>query len=169
MAMHRTAWLALALVACATRESSRTAEPDAALAPNDGAPGSTSGDGGVDGATDADACAEAAAHADLAFLQNTVFTPSCAAAHCHDATTAEVGLRLDAGETYANLVNAAASTQSGWTRVVPGRPTESYLLVALGAQAGPPPRDGFMPLGAAPLCQPLVDAVSRWIAAGAPE
>lgn len=139
--------------------------PDAGVT-TDGA--SLGGDGGVppDGAlTD---CDEAKLHSDFAWLQAKVFTPSCATALCHAGPEPEVGLTLEAGKAYTNLVNKGASTVSGWTRVVPGSLAQSYLVVSLGRAEGPPPRDGFMPLGADPLCVEKLEAIERWILAGAP-
>lgn len=115
-----------------------------------------------------DTCREATQRADFAFLQDQIFTPSCATARCHAGPEPEVGLDLAAGAAHANLVNKGASTVTGWTRVVPGSLATSYLVVALGRTEGPPPRDGFMPLGADPLCVEKLAAIERWILAGAP-
>lgn len=112
-------------------------------------------------------CAEAKAHGDFDWIQQHVFTPSCASSHCHGGSDPEVGLSLEAGKALGNLVDHSASTAQGWDRVVPGSPSQSYLLVALGRGAGPMPRDGFMPLGAEPLCTEKIDAIERWIILGA--
>lgn len=112
-------------------------------------------------------CQEATQHADLAWIQQKVFTPSCATAMCHAGAEPEVGLSLEAGRAYANLVNRNSSTMPGWRRVVPGSLATSYLVVAFGRTEGPPPRDGFMPLGAEPLCVEKLEAVERWIVGGA--
>jgi len=120
-----------------------------------------------DAAVELTECQEATQHADLAWIQQKVFTPSCATAMCHAGADPEVGLNLEAGRAYANLVNRNASTVQNWRRVVPGSPATSYLVVAFGRADGPPPRDGFMPLGAAPLCVEKLEAVERWILAGA--
>jgi hypothetical protein len=112
-------------------------------------------------------CDQAKQHSDFAFLQEHVFTPSCAKSMCHTGPEPEVDLDLSAGHAYVNLVNKGTSTQSGWMRVVPGNAAQSYLVVSLGRGSGPMPRDGFMPLGAEPLCSEKLDAIERWIAAGA--
>jgi hypothetical protein len=112
-------------------------------------------------------CQQATLHSDFAWLQQYVFTPSCASSSCHGGPSPEVGLNLSAGAAYANLVNKGASTVGGWTRVVPGSVAQSYLAVSLGRADGPPPRDGFMPLGADPLCVEKLEAIERWIVAGA--
>lgn len=114
------------------------------------------------------ACDEAKQHSDFTWIQNNIFTPSCATATCHAGPNPDVGLTLEAGKAYNNLVNKGASTVTGWTRVVPGSLAQSYLAVSLGRAEGPPPRDGFMPIGADPLCVEKLEAIERWILAGAP-
>jgi hypothetical protein len=111
-------------------------------------------------------CDPATAPADLAFVQQRVFTPSCALSHCHDAGAA-ADLDLRAGFARDSLVAMASTTQSGWVRVVPGDPAASYLGVAIGGEPGPRPEDGIMPLGAPALCAGKIAAIIRWIAAGA--
>jgi hypothetical protein len=112
-------------------------------------------------------CDQAKEHSDFAFIQEHIFTASCAKSMCHTGPTPEVDLDLSAGKAYSNLVNKGASTQTGWVRVEAGNSAESYLVVSLGRTPGPMPRDGFMPLGAEPLCTEKLEAIERWIAAGA--
>jgi hypothetical protein len=111
-------------------------------------------------------CEAAHAHSDFPWIERVLST-HCATAGCHTGPTAAVSLRLDAGYAYDHLVDRPSSTRSGWTRVVPGTVATSYLAVALGRAAGPPPESGVMPLGAPPLCAPLLESIERWIAAGA--
>lgn len=126
------------------------------------------GDGGDTPDAALTECQEATRHSDLAWIQDHIFTPSCATASCHAGPEPEVGLDLSAGRARANLVNRGSSTVSGWVRVVPGSPMESYLMVSLGRAPGPPPRDGFMPIGGAePLCVEKLEAIERWIEEGA--
>lgn len=112
-------------------------------------------------------CEEATLHSDFAWIEAKVLVPSCTAT-CHNAENPYASLRLDAGLARGNLVNVRATSQSGWTRVVPGAPNTSYLLVALGQISGPLPELGYMPLNAPRLCVEIRDAIERWIAAGAP-
>jgi hypothetical protein len=114
-------------------------------------------------------CEEANQHSDLAWIQQTVFTPACARSSCHTSAAQTAGLDLSAGNARASLVDQPSSTQSGWTRVVPGNPDASYLMVAIGAAAGPAPDGGVMPLGAGPLCAEQKAAIGRWITVGAPQ
>jgi hypothetical protein len=158
--MRKLLCLAL-LAACGT---------DVPTAPDASEPVSTS-DGGAsssDGAQALGDCQAAAEHADLPWIQEHVLTPSCANGMCHGGAEPKVDLSLVASVARAQLVGHDSSTQPGWIRVVPGDPAHSYLLVALGRGEGPMPRDGFMPLGPqGPLCQEKIDAIERWITAGA--
>jgi hypothetical protein len=155
----------IALLACksTTGPGSDGDNDDDDLGPDSGMtlPDSASPDGA------ASFCEQAVSRSDFAFIQETVLTPSCATEKCHTGPEPEVGLDLTAGAAYANLVNKGASTVEGWTRVVPGSKDQSYLVVALGRAAGPAPRDGFMPIGAPPLCVEQHEMIERWISAGA--
>jgi len=162
--MFRLACLLVMIAACGTDSSGG---PGSAESPTPDAGGHGDGGGSPDDGI-LDACAEAKLHSDFAWIQAHVLTPSCATAMCHAGAEPKVDLSLEAGEAYANLVNKGASTATGWIRVVPGSPEQSYLMVAFGRAPGPMPRDGFMPLGAPALCGEKLDAVARWISAGAP-
>ena len=122
-----------------------------------------------DGSSGGDACEEAKAHSDLAWIESAVFAPSCALAGCHRSPATSAGhLVLDSGLSRAQMINTASTSATSWMRVVPGDPGRSYLLVAMGAASGPKPSDGLMPLGTRPLCTAKLDAIRRWIEAGAP-
>jgi hypothetical protein len=103
-------------------------------------------------------------------IQNTIFSPSCATAFCHDAQTMSAGLDLSSGASYAALIdvvptNAAART-AGLLRVEPFMPANSFLIVKVtqpGAGQG-----SKMPLGGAPLSAEQVALLTGWIEAGAP-
>jgi hypothetical protein len=125
------------------------------------------GDGtNVDAASTA--CDEAKSHSDLAWIQDNIFTASCAFSGCHKGTAANAGfLSLESGMSHGSLVGQAAVTESGWMRVVASDPSHSYLLVAVGAETGPTPAGGLMPLANPKLCQDKLDAMSRWVMAGA--
>ena len=112
-------------------------------------------------------CDTARDHSDFAWIETNVFERSCALVGCHTGAGAQVDLRLDRGYAYDSLVGRASSTQPDWLRVTPGTVETSYLVVALGRALGPPPRDGWMPLGAPVLCDEIQQAIERWIALGA--
>ena len=110
-------------------------------------------------------CEAAAYHEDLAFIQQEVFDRSCTT-NCHAATATAGGLNLSAGASRASLVNVPSTQFSGWVRVSPGNPGASMLMVQLGGEPGPE-LEGTMPWNQPKLCDPLIDSIRRWIAAGA--
>ncbi len=103
------------------------------------------------------------ANTDFQQIQDTVFTPICTA--CHAGAAAPRGLRLDAANSYAMLVNVASVEVPALLRVNPGNPDDSYLVHKIEGTAAVGAR---MPLGGPPLPQDRIDLVRQWIAAGAP-
>ena len=99
--------------------------------------------------------------ATLSSLQANVFDPFCIV--CHSGAAAPLGLRLEEGASFINLVGAP-SRQSGLQRVRPGAPDASYLIQKLEGSAGTGEQ---MPLGGPPLPQATVDFVRQWILDGA--
>jgi methionine-rich copper-binding protein CopC len=102
---------------------------------------------------------------DFQQIQDTIFTPICAL--CHVGTNAPQGLRLDAGNSYALLVNVASAEVPGLMRVNPGNPDASYLVHKIQGNATVGAR---MPANGPPfLSQAQIDLIRGWIAAGAPQ
>jgi hypothetical protein len=99
---------------------------------------------------------------DFALLQSTIFTPICTA--CHAGGAAPLGLRLEAGVSYAMLVNVPSVEVPSLLRVAPGNPDASYLVHKIEGRAAVGER---MPLGGPPLPQTSIDNVRQWISAGA--
>ena len=106
-----------------------------------------------------------------------VFDAHCTGCH-NPSTSLTPGVRrypelpLTAGQSYQGLVGRAAHESCGGTLVVPGDPATSYLVRKLVDSA--PCEGSQMPAtGEAILPQPLpqaeLDAVTTWIAAGAPD
>lgn len=91
-----------------------------------------------------------------------VFASTCALAGCHKGPNGAMGLVLDAGAAYDNIVDKQAL---GSTKkiVAPGDPEGSFLLdrvqAANGATIMPPVGD--------PVPASSIDAIRCWIAAGA--
>lgn len=110
-------------------------------------------------------CTEATMHSDLQWIQDNVFTPSCAAfAACHRGPAIQAqGLNLEAGSAEADLVDHPSGRFTDRILVVPGDPEASYLMVALGTYTGPLSDTGVMPPMFGPLCVEIRDAVERWI------
>ena len=105
------------------------------------------------------------ANNDFQEIQDTIFTPICTT--CHIGAGAPQGLRLDAGNSYAMLVNVASAESAGTLRVNPGNPNASYLVQKIEGTAAVGVR---MPANGPPyLPQDRIDLVRRWIAAGAPQ
>lgn len=100
---------------------------------------------------------------DFQEIQDTVFTPICT--QCHIGAGAPHGLRLDAANSYALLVNVASDEVPTLKRVNPGNPDQSYIVQKISGTAAV---GGRMPLGQAALPQDRIDLIRRWIAAGAP-
>ena len=103
------------------------------------------------------------AASDFQEIQNTVFTPICT--QCHIGASAPQGLRLDAANSFAMLVNVSSSEVSSLLRVNPGNPDQSYLVQKVQGSAAV---GGRMPLGQAALPQDRIDLIRQWISAGAP-
>jgi len=99
---------------------------------------------------------------DFQQIQDTIFTPICTA--CHIGANAPRGLRLDAANSYALLVNVASSEVPGTLRVSPGNPDASYIVQKLQGTNSVGAR---MPFGGPYLSQAQIDLVRGWIAAGA--
>ncbi len=128
------------------------------------------GEGGTPDAALAPDCEEAKQHSDLAWIQDQIFDRSCTFSVCHDMTQPAASLRLTAGQARGELVGQAPDEPgAGGVLVAPGAPDQSYLMVAIGGVPGEtPPSDGTMPLGLSLLCEEKLDAIRRWIEAGAP-
>ena len=98
----------------------------------------------------------------LASVQANVFNPSCIV--CHAGATAPQGLRLDAANSFTNLVGVASRQNSSYLRVAPGDPDLSYLIQKLEDTASGGEQ---MPLGGPPVPQSTIDFVRQWIIDGA--
>jgi hypothetical protein len=110
-------------------------------------------------------CQEAVYHSDLTWIQTKIFAVSCSSGSCHDIETPQAKLDLTAGHAYTELVGVKSTIYTAWNLVTPGDPAASMLMVRLGGASGP--TVDTMPKGQAPLCSEKIEAVRRWIAAGA--
>jgi hypothetical protein len=115
----------------------------------------------------------------LSWIEQNVFNKNCQGASCHGTTTTggpPTGrITLTTG-SYSKLVNVDATFATGRKLVVPGSVPQSYLMVILQAitlqeadpSPAPEPSGGrYMPLGSPPICCQKLDAIGRWITAGA--
>lgn len=107
--------------------------------------------------------------ATLSAVQQSIFTPTCALAGCHDALGAptSAGLELSTGVAHSNLVNRPSTGIPSMLRVAPGSPAESYLMRKI---TGTQPFAGAqMPLIGAPLTETQIRLIRDWIRRGAPD
>lgn len=102
----------------------------------------------------------------LSDIQAKVFTPTCALSGCHDAS-AEGGLDLRAGQSYANLVSVPAEkSNDDLLRVKPGDAENSFLIRKMVRPAGG--EGTIMPQGTPDgLDAEVVEAIKTWINNGA--
>jgi hypothetical protein len=114
----------------------------------------------------------------LTWIEQNVFAKNCNSTACHSPTT---GGGMPGGgvvlttASFDKLVNVDAKLANGYKLVVPGDLAKSYLMVLLQdlplSQADPPapaPRDNlYMPFNSPPICCQKLDAIQRWIMAGA--
>jgi hypothetical protein len=107
----------------------------------------------------------------FASLQSRIFEKSCAFSGCHGATNPAAGLALVGEAAYdglvARLATTAAASFAGKKLVVPGAPSTSFLIDKLIGQLGPG-EGAPMPLGRAALGAEQIEAIRKWILAGAP-
>ena len=95
-------------------------------------------------------------------IQANVFDQYCE--HCHSGANAPVGLRLDAVNSYANLVGVASVERPNLMRVRPGDANNSYIIQKLEGTAGVGER---MPAGLPALPQSDINVIRQWIGDGA--
>lgn len=113
-------------------------------------------------------------------VQRQIFNQSCAVSGCHDSNsfTDAGGLLLEASAFPGNLINRtpinADADALGWKRItqidaMTGDPATSYIVHKL---TGDFPGPGFgdrMPRGRPKLDSTLIDVITLWIQAGAPD
>jgi len=102
--------------------------------------------------------------ATFASIQAKVFTPVCTA--CHTGASAPQGLRLDAANSYAMLVNVASNEVPSLKRVMPGDSANSYIVQKIEGHAAVGAR---MPLGGPYLDANTITLIRQWIDKGAPQ
>lgn len=111
-------------------------------------------------------CAAGDAATTLSGIQVSIFSGRCATSGCHDRITAQQGLILEPGESFARLVNVIAVQFPSDRRVRPGDPARSYLVKKL---RGSQPIGGRMPLGGPFLTDAELAGIIEWIENGAPD
>jgi hypothetical protein len=126
--------------------------------------------------TSPECLAAADAPASLTWLETNIFEKHCNFSGCHKGAAGESIVDLTPGNSYAHLVNFTSNLDRARKIVVPSDIESSYLMLMLQdiepGMANPPaarlPTSGPMPQSAEPLCCQKLDAIERWITAGAP-
>jgi mono/diheme cytochrome c family protein len=91
-----------------------------------------------------------------------IFSSRCIA--CHIGAGAPQGMKLDAANSYDNIVNVPSKEVPSLMRVEPGDPDNSYLVQKVEGTAAEGER---MPLGQTPLTAAQIALIRRWISEGA--
>ncbi len=127
------------------------------------------GSEGVPDATPGYNCDTNQAEANLDWIQENVFSPSCSDfSVCHMGRALMASeLSLEAGRAHAELVGQPSVLFEQYQRVVPGDPANSYLMIILGHAEGPLGEKGTMPYNSPLLPDATRDAIWCWIEAGA--
>jgi hypothetical protein len=110
----------------------------------------------------------AAVQPTFADIQQKIFSSNCTTRSCH-GDAGRGGLVLTPDVAYANLINVPAQNDAakpkGKKRVIPGDPTNSFLLQKL---TGPAADEGdLMPQRGGSLSATDIEAIRLWIANGA--
>ncbi|HKU40730.1 MAG TPA: hypothetical protein VJR89_21365 [Polyangiales bacterium] len=118
----------------------------------------------------AESCSQGQFESTFSAIQQVIFEQrNCTNNMCHGAA-AMGGLDLRPDVAYRNLVEVKA-TNSASFRVMPGEPDESFLFNKLRAATDPGSvtvEGSPMPSGAPPLTPEHLEALRKWIEAGAP-
>ena len=98
-----------------------------------------------------------------------IFTARCATASCHNLATQQLGLNLQEGYAYAEIVEVESSTSRGLKYIRAGDPDNSYLVQMIRADPTPRFARPRMPLGRPPLTDNQIATIVNWVLAGAPQ
>lgn len=111
-------------------------------------------------------------HSTYHAIQEYIFDKSCANSACHAAPTNIAGLNLTYTHSYEKIVGEVpenpAAAAAGMKLVDPGNPENSFLLTKLMSPIAQE-HGTRMPLGSGVLHDGKIDAIRKWIAAGAPQ
>lgn len=125
-------------------------------------------------------CMEAETHSDFTWIKGKIFAANCFGSSCHSGATAS-GRRDLTDDPYTSLMGTGtggvkSNLSPVHDLVVPGSPQNSYLYFIIRGvppEAGTPPfpepasNIGYMPMSNSTLCCQKIDAIERWITAGA--
>jgi hypothetical protein len=123
-------------------------------------------------------CETIAQASDLTTIKRDIFERHCNGRACHKEGSDQSELHLQLNP-HADLVNVQSDVDPAYQLVVPGQPRKSYMLYMLQQVApadmdppitytDPPDDVEFMPVDFT-ICKEKLDAIQRWIEAGAPD
>ena len=95
-----------------------------------------------------------------------ILTARCATQSCHNLSTQQVGLNLEPGFSYAEIVNADPLGR-GMPYIKPERPDSSFLVRMIGGDPALRYELPRMPLGREPLTDNQIATIINWVTAGA--
>jgi hypothetical protein len=98
-----------------------------------------------------------------------IFTARCATASCHNLASQQMGLNLQDGYAYAEIVEVESPTSRGLKYIRAGEPDNSYLVHMIEADPTPRFARPRMPLGRTPLTDNQIQTIINWVSAGAPQ
>ena len=96
-------------------------------------------------------------------IQEIFSRTGCTAAGCH-GTSPQAGLDLRSSAAYEALVDVGSTMEPGRTRVIPGDPANSYLVIKIEGRQSSGSR---MPQGGTPLDNIDQTNIRNWISRGA--
>jgi hypothetical protein len=111
-------------------------------------------------------------------VQKQIFNQSCALSSCHDSQSQAGSLLLETGASRTNLIGVVpenvAAAGVGWKRIdqtspTTGDPATSFIVHKLHGDFPGPNFGDRMPLGRPKLNKTLIDVITNWVAAGAPD
>jgi hypothetical protein len=123
-------------------------------------------------------CKEAEMHSDFTWIKGKIFAANCFGSSCHSGSTASGKLDLT-DDPYTQLMGSdgmgtMSNLDPAHKRVLAGDPGNSYLFFIIhglesekGPFTDPPSTVGYMPMSNSTLCCQKIDAINRWITAGA--
>lgn len=108
---------------------------------------------------------EAPAGATLSAIQERIFDTSCAVSGCHAGSSPQMGMSLESGQSFGDIVGVQSIERNDLMRVDPGNPEDSYLLKKVRGDAD---IVGMrMPLGRSNLSGENIELIRQWIEDGA--
>jgi len=93
-----------------------------------------------------------------------IFTANCALSGCHAGSESQDGMSLEAGKSYASIVNQLDIEVGVYLIVKPFYSDSSYLYFKITGNSVAGPR---MPYGKPPLPDSLIQIIKLWIDQGA--